>query len=76
MISAVAAVLLGEALLFGSPGLVIWAAAFPLVNFAYFLTFDEPGLEKRFGEEDRACRRAVARWIPRLAPAPGRTQSS
>jgi len=72
MISAVAAVLFGEALLFGSAGLVIWAAAFPLVNFAYFLTVEEPDLEKRFGEEYRAYRRAVPRWIPRLAPAPRR----
>ena len=71
MISAVTAVLIGEALLLGSPGLAIWAAAFPLVNFAYFLAVEEPGLERRFGEEYRAYRRAVPRWIPRPAPAPG-----
>jgi protein-S-isoprenylcysteine O-methyltransferase Ste14 len=72
MISAIAAVLIGEALLLGSPGLAIWAAAFPLVNFAHFLGVEEPGLEERFGEEYRAYKRAVPRWIPRVAPPPRR----
>jgi protein-S-isoprenylcysteine O-methyltransferase Ste14 len=65
MISGVAAVLAGEALLLGSPGLAAWAAAFPLVNTAFFIAVEEPGLERRFGDEYRAYRRAVPRWIPR-----------
>lgn len=65
MISAVAALLLGEAVLFGSPWLLAWAVLFLAINQAYFLLAEEPGLERRFGEEYRAYRCAVPRWIPR-----------
>jgi protein-S-isoprenylcysteine O-methyltransferase Ste14 len=68
MISGVAAVLLGEALVLGSPGLALWAAIFPLVNHGFFLAVEEPGLERRFGDEYRAYRRAVPRWLPRPTP--------
>jgi len=68
MISAVAALLLGEALLFGSLGIVLWAALFVAVNFTYFLFAEEPGLERRFGDEYRAYKAAVPRWLPRRTP--------
>jgi protein-S-isoprenylcysteine O-methyltransferase Ste14 len=68
MITAVLAVLLGEAALFGSPGLLIWFALFLGVNSVYFVLYEEPGLERRFGEEYRAYRRNVPRWIPRRTP--------
>ncbi len=68
MITAVLAVLLGEAALFGSSALVIWAALFLGINWVYFVLEEEPGLERRFGDEYRAYRRNVPRWIPRLTP--------
>jgi protein-S-isoprenylcysteine O-methyltransferase Ste14 len=68
MISGVAAVLAGEAALFGSVGLLAWAAAFLLVNHLFFVLREEPRLERRFGEEYRAYRRAVPRWVPRREP--------
>lgn len=68
MISAVLAVLLGEAALFGSFGILIFAAAFLIANYAFFLLHEEPGLERRFGDEYREYRRAVPRWIPRRTP--------
>jgi protein-S-isoprenylcysteine O-methyltransferase Ste14 len=68
MITAVLAVLLGEAALFGSPGILVLAVAFLVANYAFFLLHEEPGLERRFGEEYRAYARAVPRWIPRLRP--------
>jgi protein-S-isoprenylcysteine O-methyltransferase Ste14 len=68
MISAVLATLLGEAALFGSPGILILAAAFGAVNHAFFVLREEPGLEQRFGDEYREYRRAVPRWIPRRHP--------
>lgn len=68
MISAVLAALLGEAALFGSPGILILAAAFLAINHAFFLLHEEPGLERRFGEEYRDYKRAVPRWIPRSRP--------
>jgi protein-S-isoprenylcysteine O-methyltransferase Ste14 len=68
MITAVAVLLVGEALLLGSVWILIWAAAFLTINFTYFLCFEEPGLERRFGERYRAYKRNVPRWIPRLDP--------
>ncbi len=68
MISAVLAALLGEAALFGSRSILILAAAFSAINHAFFLLHEEPGLERRFGEEYREYKRAVPRWIPRRHP--------
>jgi protein-S-isoprenylcysteine O-methyltransferase Ste14 len=68
MISGVFGVLVGEALAFGSSGLALWAAAFFVINTTYFIASEEPGLEKRFGEEYRDYRAAVPRWLPRRTP--------
>jgi protein-S-isoprenylcysteine O-methyltransferase Ste14 len=68
MIAGVLAILLGEGLLLGSPGLLVWCAAFFSFNSVYFLLSEEPGLERRFGEEYRAYKAAVPRWIPRPRP--------
>ncbi len=65
MITAVVAALLGEAALFGSPGILILAVAFLVINHTFFLLHEEPGLERRFGDEYREYKRAVPRWIPR-----------
>jgi protein-S-isoprenylcysteine O-methyltransferase Ste14 len=65
MITAVLAVLLGEAALFRSTGVLIWAVTVFVVNQAFFLLYEEPALEDRFGEEYRAYKRAVPRWLPR-----------
>jgi protein-S-isoprenylcysteine O-methyltransferase Ste14 len=65
MISAVVTLLTGEAVFFGSPWILAWAALFLLVNFAYFVLAEEPGLERRFGDEYRAYKRTVPRWLPR-----------
>jgi protein-S-isoprenylcysteine O-methyltransferase Ste14 len=70
MITGVLAVLLGEAALFESAGVLIWTAAFFAINCAYFVLVEEPGLERRFGDEYRDYSRAVPRWIPRLSPLP------
>jgi protein-S-isoprenylcysteine O-methyltransferase Ste14 len=75
MITAAFAVLLGEAVLFGSPWLLIWSVAFLAINCMYFLMYEEPGLERRFGEEYRLYKRNVPRWIPRRTPwAPSPTE--
>jgi protein-S-isoprenylcysteine O-methyltransferase Ste14 len=65
MITAVLFVLLGEAALFGSTGVLIWAAVFVVVNHTWFLVYEEPSLVDRFGEEYERYRRAVPRWLPR-----------
>ena len=51
MITGVLAVLLGEALVFGSTAIAIWAAIFAVVNHAFFLAYEEPAVERRFGDE-------------------------
>lgn len=66
MIGGVAAMLLGEALLWGSIALSLWACAFILINHAYFVLSEEPALEKRFGESYRVYKANVPRWIPRV----------
>ncbi len=68
MITGVLAVLLGEAGLFGSPSLLVWFAAFFVISCAFFVLYEEPGLERRFGDEYREYRRAVPRWLPRRTP--------
>jgi protein-S-isoprenylcysteine O-methyltransferase Ste14 len=65
MITAVITVLSGEALLFGSPALAVWCAVFFAINWAFFVLHEEPRLERRFGDEYRAYKRTVPRWIPR-----------
>ena len=65
MISAVLAILLGEAALFGSWALLAWAAIFFGVNNVWFRLVEEPGLRQRFGADyEEYCRR-VPRWVPR-----------
>jgi protein-S-isoprenylcysteine O-methyltransferase Ste14 len=68
MITAVLAVLLGEAALFGSSALLVWWGAFFAVNWAFFVLHEEPGLERRFGDEYRDYKRNVPRWVPRRSP--------
>jgi protein-S-isoprenylcysteine O-methyltransferase Ste14 len=68
MISAVLIVLIGEALFLGSRVLAIWAVVFFLINAIYFRLLEEPGLDRRFGEEYRRYKAAVPRWIPRPTP--------
>ena len=65
MITAVLAVLIGEAALFGSAALLVWAAVFFALNHAFFLLYEEPALERRFGEEYLAYKREVPRWVPK-----------
>lgn len=66
MYVAVAALILGQALLFGSAGLLAYAAGFWLVCHAFVLAVEEPKLRKTFGTDYEVFRAAVPRWIPRL----------
>ena len=68
MISGVIAMLVGQALFFGSVAIGILAAVFFLINHVYFIYSEEPGLEKRFGESYREYKRNVPRSIPRSSP--------
>src|SRR5262245_40227970 len=61
------AVLAGEAALFGSLSMLAWCAAFLVLSHLFFLLYEEPAMESRFGEEYRAYAREVPRWLPRLS---------
>ena len=73
MITGVLLVLLGEAALLGSPGILAWAAIFFAINAVWFPLVEEPGLRRRFGPEYDEYRRQVPRWVPRTRPWPPRT---
>ena len=68
MISGVLSILLGESVLLGSGPVFIFALLFVTINHVYFITSEEPGLMRRFGEEYLRYRKAVPRWVPRLTP--------
>lgn len=68
MISGVALMLLGQALLWRSGALGIWTCGFVLINHIYFVLSEESGLEKRYGEDYRLYKANVSRWIPRIRP--------
>ncbi|MCG3120925.1 MAG: hypothetical protein ALAOOOJD_03820 [bacterium] len=72
MISGVALLLIGQALLRGSWAIGIWAGVFVLINHIYFVLFEEPGLEQRFGAPYQVYKTKVPRWVPRLKPGNGK----
>jgi protein-S-isoprenylcysteine O-methyltransferase Ste14 len=68
MYVAVLAIILGQALLFTSVGTAIYAAiVFPAV-LLFVRSYEEPTLERQYGDEYREYRRNVRGWIPRLRP--------
>ena len=75
MITGVAAILAGEALFVGSRLIALWLAAFATINHLYFLLYEEPGLQRRFGANYQQYRTAVPRWIPRFRPWRGADQA-
>jgi protein-S-isoprenylcysteine O-methyltransferase Ste14 len=65
MYVGVLSVVLGEALLYGSPVLAGYAAAAFAVFHLVVLLIEEPILEAKFGEAYTRYRRTVPRWLPR-----------
>ena len=60
------AVLIGQALLFGSFGLVEYTVVTWCIGAAAARFYEEPILARKFGAEYQAYRRAVPAWVPRL----------
>ena len=63
---AALAVIVGEALLFGSTRVLIYALGAALAFHAFVVGYEEPTLRSKFGAEYAAYARGVPRWIPRL----------
>jgi len=68
MYTAVAATIVGQALLLGQLVLLAYAVAFVAVTSAFARWYEEPELTRRFGTEYEAYRRAVPAWLPRHRP--------
>ena len=58
-------VVLGEAWLYGSGPVLVYAALLGLGVHLFVVGYEEPSLERSFGGEYVAYRRRVARWLPR-----------
>jgi len=62
------AVILGEAWLFLSIPLVIYAGEAAIVCHLFVIGYEEPTLRRRFGGDYEEYRRSVHRWIPSIPP--------
>jgi protein-S-isoprenylcysteine O-methyltransferase Ste14 len=66
MIGGALMILAGEAVLFNSWPLLLWAAVFMAAKNVYFKRVEEKELTRRFGAPYTEYLNQVPRWIPRL----------
>jgi protein-S-isoprenylcysteine O-methyltransferase Ste14 len=58
--------ILGQALLFGSVSLVVYAAIAWAITASFVRWYEEPTLVREYGDEYETYRRNVHAWLPRL----------
>jgi protein-S-isoprenylcysteine O-methyltransferase Ste14 len=68
MYLAVAATIVGQALALGQVVLLLYAACFALVVYAFVRLYEEPTLQRQFGDQYETYRRCVPGWWPRRRP--------
>ena len=68
MYLAVAATIVGQALLLGRPILLLYAGAFAVTVAAFVHWYEEPTLRRQFGDDYERYRHAVPAWWPRRTP--------
>jgi protein-S-isoprenylcysteine O-methyltransferase Ste14 len=68
MYVAVLAAIVGQSLLLGRLGLLVYAGVTWVAVAAFVRFYEEPTLTRRFGADYEAYRRAVPAWWPRLRP--------
>ena len=68
MYLAVVAAIAGQALLLWQSVLVPYAAIVAVAFVAFVLGYEQPSLQRQFGAQYEAYRRAVPAWWPRLRP--------
>jgi protein-S-isoprenylcysteine O-methyltransferase Ste14 len=68
MYLAVAATIVGQALVLAQTVLLVYAALFGATVYAFVRLYEEPTLRLQFGEQYEAYRRAVPGWWPRRRP--------
>jgi protein-S-isoprenylcysteine O-methyltransferase Ste14 len=67
---SVVTLLVGQALVFGSPGVLGYAVVVAIAFHLVVVLYEEPTLRRQFGTDYETYCRAVPRWVPRLGPAP------
>jgi protein-S-isoprenylcysteine O-methyltransferase Ste14 len=67
MYIAVTTTIAGQALLLGSPGLLVYAAVVWTAMAAFVKAYEEPTLARRYGAQYEEYRRAVPAWWPRFS---------
>jgi protein-S-isoprenylcysteine O-methyltransferase Ste14 len=70
MYLAVISAILGQAMIFGSLALVLYALVVWAIMATFVRWYEEPLLQNRYGEEYGRYRRGVRAWVPRLNPWP------
>src|SRR3954452_12281180 len=71
MYLAVLAIIVGQALLFGSVGALFYAGVVLVAVALFVLGYEQPTLELEYGDEYREYRRHVRGWVPRARPWQG-----
>jgi protein-S-isoprenylcysteine O-methyltransferase Ste14 len=71
MYVAVVSAIVGQGLLLGQMGLLVYAAGVLLLVFSFVRLYEEPTLRRQFGDDYEAYRRAVPGWVPRIRPWTG-----
>lgn len=66
MYVAVVTTLIGEAIFFISPAVVIEAGAFIILAHLFVAWYEEPALRRQFGDSYEIYSQTVGRWIPRF----------
>jgi protein-S-isoprenylcysteine O-methyltransferase Ste14 len=72
MYVAVVCVILGQALLFGSLMVLIWAIIAGTAMATFVRIYEEPVLSERYGTQYDVYRNAVPGWLPRITPWRGK----
>jgi protein-S-isoprenylcysteine O-methyltransferase Ste14 len=68
MYLAVGAIILGQAVIFTSLGVLAWLVVFAIAVVSFVTAYEEPTLRQTHGEAYDAYRAAVPGWWPRLTP--------
>ena len=68
MYVAVVSAILGQALLFGSSSLLLYAVLILLLVSGFVIVYEEPVLRQKFGGSYDVYRENVPRWWPRSSP--------
>ena len=68
MYLAVVTAVLGQAMIFASLALLIYALTVWAIMAAFVRWYEEPRLLERYGDQYQRYRQAVRAWVPRLRP--------